>query len=63
MEALYNREFYGDPYADSINCMGRIAISIANRWFLGWKKTAGDMLVAQTYLEALHDQRELERTC
>lgn len=36
MEALANSYAYGPETAGKIEAMGQIAVSIANRWMMGW---------------------------
>ena len=61
MEALYNRAAYPSEVADKIERMGAIAMSIANRWMLGWPLRVEVLLKAGTYLEALEAQTEQEK--
>lgn len=60
MEALYKRELYGETTALKIETMGSIAVSIANRWALGWPNRVLALLVARQYLEKLTEQTNLE---
>ncbi len=61
MEALYKRELYGETTALKIEVMGSTAISIANRWALGWQDRVISLLVANQYLEKLTAQANLEK--
>lgn len=61
MEALYERELYGETTARKIERMGSTAISIANRWALGWPDRVLALLVANQYLEKLTEQTEREK--
>lgn len=61
MEALYKRELYGETTALKIEVMGSTAISIANRWALGWPDRVISLLVANQYLDKLREQTNLEK--
>jgi hypothetical protein len=61
MEALYNRELYGEATALAIETQGSTAISIANRWALGWPAKVMALLVARQYLPRLTEQTETEK--
>jgi hypothetical protein len=61
MQALYKRELYGETMALEIEVMGSTAISVANRWAMGWPTKVMDLLVAQQYLTALKAQTEQEK--
>lgn len=61
MEALYKRELYGETTALKIETMGSTAVSIANRWALGWESRVVDLLVSKQYLEKLAEQTSLEK--
>jgi hypothetical protein len=61
MEALYKRELYGETTALKIETMGSTAVSIANRWALGWEGRVMKLLVAKQYLTKLTEQTELEK--
>lgn len=61
MEALYKRELYGEATALKIETMGSTAVSIANRWALGWQDRVTALLVANQYLNKLTEQTELEK--
>jgi len=61
MEALYNRELYGEATALKIEIMGSTTITIANRWALGWPERVTSLLVSGSYLQKLSEQAELEK--
>jgi len=58
---LYKRELYGEATALHIETMGSTAVSIANRWALGWPDRVTGLLVANQYLGKLTEQTELEK--
>ena len=60
MEQLANREIYIHGMALMIEKMGSMAVSIANRWQLGWPDRVAALLAAGTYLIHLESQRERE---
>lgn len=60
-QPLNNRTQYGETMALEIECMGSIAIQIANRWSLGWPNLTQKHLAASTFLQALTDQMNLEK--
>jgi hypothetical protein len=60
MEALYNRALYGEGRALQIETMGNTAVSIANRWMLGWPDKVSALIAANQYMPALQAQREQE---
>lgn len=61
MEILINRKAYPSEVAVKIEQLSTIAVSIANRWILGWPERVEALLKAGTYLEALQGQTELEK--
>ncbi|WP_162290891.1 hypothetical protein [Acidovorax carolinensis] len=61
MEALYNRQIYGETTAIKIEAMGSTAVGIANRWALGWPKRVLSLLVNHQFMEKLIAQTELEK--
>ena len=61
MEALISREAYPPEVAAKIEQLSTIAVSIANRWMLGWPERVEALLKAETYLEALEAQTEREK--
>lgn len=60
MEELVNREIYGPQGALQIAEIGSIAMSIANRWQLGWPELVKALIKARIYLVNLDAQIERE---
>lgn len=61
LEDLYKREMYGPKLAEKIEAEGSIAVSIANRWALGWPERVADLLRdEQRYLVNLQSQTDRE---
>lgn len=60
LEELYKREVYGSEGALQIERMGRIAVTIANRWQLGWPDRVKALMDARIYLVNLDAQTERE---
>lgn len=60
MQALFNRELYGEPTALQIESMGSTAVSIANRWTLGWKPRVLELLSSGRFLQDLRKQIDQE---
>ncbi|MBT3066724.1 hypothetical protein [Rhodoferax sp. U11-2br] len=60
MEELLNRDIYGPQGALQIEEMGSIAVSIANRWQLGWPERVTALIKARVYLVNLDAQLERE---
>jgi len=56
IEELYSPKTYPRPVADQIEQMGALAVSIANRWLLGWPKRVTSLLKSGTYLDSLSSQ-------
>lgn len=61
MEPLCNREVYGPGLALWIESMGSIAVSIANRWQMGWPQRVQALLNAGVYQVNLDAQMNLEK--
>jgi hypothetical protein len=61
LEALHNRELYGETTALEIEVMGSMTVSIANRWALGWPERVRSLLLSGSYLQKLCEQGELEK--
>ena len=61
IEELYSPTTYPRPVADQIEQMGSVAISVANRWLLGWPKKVTSLLKAGTYLDSLSLQVDQEK--
>lgn len=60
-EALYMRETYGPGLAVTIEKMGSIAVSVANRWKLGWPDQVQTLLNENVYLANLEAQVNREK--
>ena len=60
-EELYSPKTYPRPVADQIEQMGSVAVSVANRWLLGWPKRVKSLLKAGTYLDSLSLQVDQEK--
>jgi hypothetical protein len=61
MEALCNREIYGPDLALWIEGMGTIAVSIANRWQMGWPERVQVLLDGRIYQVNLDAQVNKEK--
>lgn len=61
MEPLCNREVYGPGLAMWIEGMGTIAVSIANRWQMGWPQRVQALLSAGIYQVNLDAQMNREK--
>ncbi|BBN89712.1 hypothetical protein [Azospira sp. I09] len=61
MEALHNPSAYPADVALRIETMGDTAISIANRWLLGWPDRVKGLLKTGAYLAALEAQVDQEK--
>ena len=62
MEALYNPKAYPADVALKIETMGQLAVSVANRWLLGWPGRVQGLLRTGAYLSALDAQVDQEKT-
>ena len=62
MEALYSPKTYPHPLPLAIEAMGSLAVSIANRWLLGWPKQTKRLIQLGTYLDCLVGQVDQEKT-
>ena len=60
MEELTSRKIYTPDVATKIELMGAMAVSIANRWMLGWPNRVKALLAAGTYLDSLKSQTDQE---
>lgn len=56
MENLINPRSYPAHVAADIEAMGSMAISIANRWIMGWPDRVKALIKADTYLGCLESQ-------
>ena len=61
MENLSNSKAYPPQVATKIEAMGPMAISIANRWMLGWSDRVNALLKAEAYLDCLKSQLDQEK--
>lgn len=61
METLHNRQMYGETTAIKIEVMGSTAVSIANRWTLGWPQRVLTLLAQGQFMERLIEQTALEK--
>ena len=61
MEPLHNRQMYGETTAIKIEVMGSTAVSIANRWTLGWPQRVLTLLAQGQFIEKLIEQTALEK--
>lgn len=62
IEQLYKGYVYPIEIQRQIEQMGATAISIANRWLLGWEGEVVGLLENNYYLQHLVEQTELEKT-
>lgn len=61
MQELSSRKVYSAEVAAQIESMGELAVSIANRWMLGWPDRVKALLKAGAYLECLESQTAEEK--
>ena len=61
IEELYSRKTYPRPIPEEIEKMGALAVSIANRWLLGWPKQVKALVLSGNYLDSLTGQVEQEK--
>ena len=61
MEELTSKKKYPALMAEQIEAMGPIAISIANRWMMGWPERVCALLVAGVFMENLEAQVDQEK--
>lgn len=62
MEELTDRKAYPAEVATGIEARGTVAVSIANRWIMGWPARVMALLSAGTYLACLDTQVDQEKT-
>jgi hypothetical protein len=60
-QQLLSADRYGPAIADKVQALGPMAISIANRWMLGWPKRVQALLDADLYLGSLEEQVAQEK--
>jgi hypothetical protein len=61
IEELYDRKAYSPEASLKIEEMGSMAVSVANRWMLGWPARVTALLKAGTYLDSLESQVDQEK--
>lgn len=61
MQSLYLPKKYPPDLARKIEHMSPSAISIANRWMLGWPEAVAALIATDEYLAALTHQEAQER--
>lgn len=61
MENIYSSNSYPPEIILKIETMGTTAVSIANRWMLGWPDRVSALLKAGTYVGCLESQLEQEK--
>jgi hypothetical protein len=61
MQSLYNHKRYPVEIARKVNLLSPLAISIANRWMLGWPDSVAALIATGEYLDALVRQEVEER--
>lgn len=61
-EAFTSRNAYAPQVVARIEAMGTVAVSVANRWLMGWPARVTALLKAETYLACLETQVDQEKT-
>ena len=61
MEELTSRKAYPSAMAAQIEAMGAIAVSVANRWVMGWPQRVKALVKSGAYLGCLQIQVALEK--
>jgi hypothetical protein len=61
MEELTRRKAYTAEIATEIEARGAMAVSIANRWNIGWPDRVTSLLKSGTYLSCLDSQVDQEK--
>ncbi len=61
IEELYDRKVYSVEVAAKVEGIGSVAVSVANRWMLGWPARVTALLKAGTYLELVEAQVDQEK--
>jgi hypothetical protein len=61
MQSLYSPKKYPADLARKISYLSPLAISIANRWMLGWPEAVKALIVTGEYMDALREQEAQER--
>ncbi len=60
MQELVSRKAYPGAMAAQIEARGSLAVSIANRWILGWAKRVKALVKSGAYLDCLESQTAQE---
>ena len=61
MQELVMKEMYSWEMTCKVEAMGTLAISIANRWVMGWPQQVVEMIKSGKYHEHLASQVDQER--
>ena len=61
MEVLTSRKAYPSAMASQIEAMGAMAVSVANRWVMGWPQRVRALVKTGAYLGCLETQVEHEK--
>jgi hypothetical protein len=61
LQEIVNLKAYTPDVVLQIESMGEFAISIANRWMLGWPDRVNALLRAGAYLDCLKSQLDQEK--
>ena len=56
MEELTSRKAYPSAMAAQIEARGAMAVSVANRWVMGWPQRVKALVKSGAYLECLENQ-------
>jgi hypothetical protein len=56
LQELTSRKAYTAAMAAQIEAMGQMAISVANRWVMGWPQRVKALVQSGAYLECLETQ-------
>ncbi|OIQ72021.1 hypothetical protein GALL_463550 [mine drainage metagenome] len=56
LQELTSRKAYTAAIAAQIEAMGQMAISVANRWVMGWPQRVKGLVKSGQYLECLETQ-------
>lgn len=62
MDELTRRNLYRADVASGIEALGTMAVSVANRWIMGWPERVAALLKSGAYLEHLAHQVAQEKT-
>lgn len=61
MEELTSRKAYPSAMAAQIEAMGAMAVSVANRWVMGWPQRVKALVESGAYVGCLETQVEHEK--